>query len=94
MRLEPSAAKSGAHRELLTFGEVLNSETQAGGYVYDDIRRVIESYTETPYSGMPDEAFRHFPLTAGIPDCVPVTGDEPRAVDQMGLGHTGREPPG
>jgi len=65
------------YRELLGLGDGLNGEAQAGGYVYDDIRRVIESYTETPYSGMPDEAFRHFPLRAGIPDCAPETGERP-----------------
>lgn len=62
------------YRELLLLGDELNREAQAGGYVYDDIQRVIESYTLTPYSGMPDEAFRHFPLKAGVPDCAPEIG--------------------
>lgn len=65
------------YRELLSIGDELNSEAQAGGYVYDDIRRVIESYAVTPYSGMPDEAFRHFPLKAGVPECAPETGAKP-----------------
>jgi len=62
------------YRELLLLGDELNREAQAGGYVYDDIRRVVESYTVTPYSGMPDEAFRHFPLKAGVPECAPEIG--------------------
>lgn len=62
------------YRELLLLGDELNREAQAAGYVYDDILRVIESYTVTPYSGMPDEAFRHFPLKAGVPECAPKIG--------------------
>lgn len=65
------------YRELLLLGDELNRGAQAGGYVYDDIRRVIESYTVTPYSGMPDEAFRHFPLKAGVPECAPEMGAKP-----------------
>src|SRR3990172_1071049 len=65
------------YRELLLLGDELNREAQAGGYVYDDIRRVIESYTLTPYSGMPDEAFRHFPLKAAVPECAPEIGVRP-----------------
>lgn len=59
------------YSELLALGDELNREARAAGFIYDDIRRVIESYTVTPYSGMPEEAFRHFPLTSGIPACAP-----------------------
>jgi len=59
------------YRELLELGDRLNEEARAAGYTYDDIRFVIESYTKTPYTGMPDEAFRHFPLTAKVPACAP-----------------------
>ena len=59
------------YRELLELGDRLNEEARAAGYTYDDIRFVIESYTKSPYTGMPDEAFRHFPLTAKRPACAP-----------------------
>lgn len=59
------------YRGLLERGEGLNAEAQAAGYNFDDIRSVIESYTREPYSGLPEEAFRHFPGTAGIPACDP-----------------------
>lgn len=59
------------YRELLELGDRLNEEARAAGYTYDDIRFVIESYTKSPYTGMPDEAFRHFPLTAKVPACAP-----------------------
>lgn len=59
------------YRELLELGDRLNDEARAGGYAYDDIRSVIESYTKESYTGMPEEAFRHFPLTAKVPTCAP-----------------------
>lgn len=59
------------YRGLLEQGEELNAEAQAAGYNFDDIRSVIESYTRDPYTGQPEEAFRHFPATALIPACDP-----------------------
>ena len=59
------------YRELLELGDRLNEEARAAGYIYDDIRFVIESYTKIPYTGMPDEAFRHFPFIAKVPACAP-----------------------
>jgi tetratricopeptide (TPR) repeat protein len=59
------------YRELLELGDQLNEEARASGYAYDDIRSVIESYTKSPYTGLPEEAFRHFTLTAKIPACAP-----------------------
>jgi hypothetical protein len=59
------------YEELLADGNRLNDEARAAGYVYDDIRAVIESYTRKPYTGMPEEAFRHLRLTAQIPGCAP-----------------------
>lgn len=57
----------GLYRELLDKGDRLNDEARAQGYIYDDIKAVIESYTKNPYTGMPEEAFRHFPIMARIP---------------------------
>lgn len=59
------------YRGLLQRGEGLNAEAQAAGYNFDDIRSVIESYTRDPYTGLSEEAFRHFPATARIPACDP-----------------------
>jgi hypothetical protein len=59
------------YAELLELGDGLNSEARASGYIYDDIRHVIESYTRVPYTGSPEEAYRHFPETTGIPVCDP-----------------------
>ena len=59
------------YAELLELGDSLNAEARAAGYVYDDIRHVIESYTRVPYMGWPEEAYRHFPETTGIPACDP-----------------------
>lgn len=59
------------YRNLLQQGENLNAEAQAAGYNFDDIRFVIESYTREAYTGFPEEAFRHFPGTVGIPACDP-----------------------
>lgn len=64
------------YRELLELGDRLNDEARAGGYAYDDIRSVIESYTKEPYTGMPEEAFRHFPLTVKVPTCAPDLSQE------------------
>lgn len=55
------------YRELLEKGDQLNDEARAQGYIYDDIKAVIESYTKKPYTGMPEEAFRHFPIMARVP---------------------------
>lgn len=59
------------YNTLLAQGEKLNSEAQAAGYNYDDIRSVMESYVRTPYTGIAEEAFRHFPATVGVPSCDP-----------------------
>lgn len=59
------------YAELLELGDRLNTEARAVGYIYDDIRHVIESYTRVPYTGLPEEAYRHFPETTGIPVCDP-----------------------
>lgn len=59
------------YRQLLARGAELDAEARAAGYVYDDIHGVIESYTTSPYTGSPNEAFRHYRLTAAIPACDP-----------------------
>lgn len=59
------------YADLLAAGDTLNSEARAAGYTYDDIRWVVESYTQLPYSGLPTEAFRHFRLIAARPQCAP-----------------------
>jgi tetratricopeptide (TPR) repeat protein len=59
------------YAELLELGDGLNTEAHALGYIYDDIRHVIESYTRVPYTGLPEEAYRHFPQMTGIPVCDP-----------------------
>lgn len=59
------------YRELLAKGAVLDEEARAAGYVYDDIRGVIDSYTRSPYTGLPTEAFRHYRLAAAVPRCDP-----------------------
>lgn len=59
------------YRGLLQQGEGLNADAQAAGYHFDDIRFVIESYTLNAYTGFPEEAFRHFPGTTGVPACDP-----------------------
>ncbi|OFW20126.1 MAG: hypothetical protein A3G21_03770 [Acidobacteria bacterium RIFCSPLOWO2_12_FULL_66_21] len=62
------------YRQILTAGDELDSEARAGGYLYDEIRSVIESYTQTPYTGLPVEAFRHYRLVAAVPACDPGRG--------------------
>ena len=57
------------YRELLEKGDQLNDEARWGSFLYDDILAVVESYTKNPYTGMPEEAFRHFPITAKRPKC-------------------------
>lgn len=59
------------YRQLLARGPELNAEARAAGYVYDDIGGVIDSYTRSPYTGLPHEAFRHYRLAAAIPRCDP-----------------------
>jgi hypothetical protein len=59
------------YRELLAKGTELDAEARAAGWVYDDIRSVIESYTQSPYTALPTEAFRHYRLVAAIPSCDP-----------------------
>ena len=58
------------YRELLEKGEQLNEEARWGSFVYDDNLAVVKSYTTMPYTGMPEEAFRHFPQTAKRPKCL------------------------
>ena len=60
--------------ELLEQGDRLNEEARCCGYVYDDIRAVIEGYTRSPYTGMPEVAFRHFQVVVKIPACEPEAG--------------------
>jgi len=59
------------YREVLAKGTELDAEARAAGWVYDDIRSVIESYTQSPYTGLPTEAFRHYRLSAAVPPCDP-----------------------
>lgn len=61
------------YQELLATGDTLDAEARAAGYIYDDIHWVIESYTRLPYTGMPQEAFRHYRLAARTPACAPGT---------------------
>jgi hypothetical protein len=61
-RPEPSGAEQGA---------VLDAEARAAGYVCDDIRGVIDSYTRSPDTGVPTEVFRHYRLAAAVPPCDP-----------------------
>ncbi|MEX2141382.1 MAG: hypothetical protein WD894_19100 [Pirellulales bacterium] len=56
------------YRVLLDKGDRLNDEARAVGYIYDDIRAVVESYTKSPYTGIPEEAIRHFPIIARKPE--------------------------
>ena len=58
------------YHELLAAPD-LDAEARAAGYVYDDIRWVIESYTRLPFTGGPEEAFRHYRFTVAIPPCAP-----------------------
>lgn len=58
------------YHELLAAPD-LDAEARAAGYVYDDIRWVIESYTRLPFTGRPEEAFRHYRGTTAIPPCAP-----------------------
>ena len=60
----------GLYRELLSAPD-LDAEARAAGYVYDDIRWVIEDYTRRPFTGRPEEAFRHYRGKAAIPPCAP-----------------------
>ncbi len=48
-----------------------DAEARTAGYIYDDIHSVIESYTQSPYTGLPNEAYRHYRIGAAIPDCDP-----------------------
>jgi tetratricopeptide (TPR) repeat protein len=57
------------YRELLAAPD-LDAEARAAGYAYDDIRWVIEDYTRRPFTGRPDEAFRHYRGRAAIPPCA------------------------
>lgn len=59
------------YSQLLARGAELDAEARAAGYIYDDIRGVIESYTRSPYTGSPNEAFRHYRLAAAVPACDP-----------------------
>jgi len=59
------------YQELLDKGDHLNDEAQAIGYVFDDILSVITSYTERPWTGMPEEAFRHYRSIARRVDGAP-----------------------
>jgi hypothetical protein len=58
------------YRDLLSAPD-LDAEARAAGYVYDDIRWVIEDYTRRPFTGRPEEAFRHYRGKAAIPPCAP-----------------------
>jgi len=58
------------YHELLAAPD-LDAEARAAGYVYDDIRWVIDSYTRLPFTGGPEEAFRHYRFTTAIPPCAP-----------------------
>ncbi len=57
------------YRELLAAPD-LDAEARAAGYAYDDIRWVIEDYTRRPFTGRPEEAFRHYRGKAAIPPCA------------------------
>jgi hypothetical protein len=57
------------YRELLAAPD-LDAEARAAGYVYDDIHWVIEDYTRRPFTGGPEEAFRHYRGKAAVPACV------------------------
>jgi hypothetical protein len=57
------------YRELLASPD-LDVEARAAGYVYDDIQWVIEDYTRLPFTGQPEEAFRHYRAKAAIPSCA------------------------
>lgn len=57
------------YRELLAAPD-LDAEARAAGYVYDDIRWVIEDYIRRPFTGGPEEAFRHYRGKAAIPPCA------------------------
>ena len=59
------------YRGLLTDGDALNTDARAFGYVYDDVRSVVESYIDHPYTGLPSEAYRHLASLVRIPDCAP-----------------------
>ena len=57
------------YRELLAAPD-LDAEARAAGYAYDDIRWVIEDYTRRPFTGRPEEAFRHYRGKAAMPPCA------------------------
>lgn len=57
------------YRELLAAPD-LDVEARAAGYVYDDIRWVIEDYTRRPFTGQPEEAFRRYRGKAAMPACM------------------------
>ena len=59
------------YRELLA-SPGLDAEARASGYVYDDIGWVIDSYTRLPFTGGPEEAFRHYRATTAVPSCAPM----------------------
>ena len=59
------------YRGLLAEGEALNDDARAFGYLYDDVRSVVESYIGFPYTGLPSEAYRHLASIVRIPDCAP-----------------------
>ncbi len=60
------------YRGLLADGDALNADARAFGYLYDDVRSVVESYIDRPYSGLPSEAYRHLTSIVKIPDCAPM----------------------
>jgi hypothetical protein len=57
------------YRDFLEKADALSDEARAVGYVFDDIRAAIQSYVDRPYSGMPEEAFRHMLEVARPPIC-------------------------
>jgi tetratricopeptide (TPR) repeat protein len=59
------------YHEILTLGDTLDAEARAFGYFYDDIQSAIRSYVTRPYTGDPDEAFRHLLSTVRRPGCEP-----------------------
>lgn len=59
------------YRALLADGDALNADARAFGYLYDDVRSVVESYITHPYTGLPSEAYRHLASIVRVPDCAP-----------------------
>jgi len=59
------------YRGILRHGDSLNVDARAFGYLYDDVRSVVESYIDHPYTGLPSEAYRHLASLVKIPDCAP-----------------------